>query len=302
MTDRTGCLPRSRKGFTLIELLVVVAIIGLLVAILLPSLSQAKELARKTICQTNLSNIGRGMLQYTGDNRELIPPYLIGNNCGFDGYEDGEFFANMLVRAKLATGANALEVDAKDDTSNVFRCPSGSDEGQTGLAKTWSTNTRSSEHYGWYYPNGDDADSLLGSDGLAVRSWYQMNASEHHRNTGYLHCASIWEASFSGGDHVIKDMRDVRRMREFKQVGKMVMMLDGSHVNMHLTGGRIAGRHLGEKSFETADGEIICGDTNVVYYDGHVKPVNTESFFPEIGGMAPYQSTSDTVFTLRNAN
>jgi prepilin-type processing-associated H-X9-DG protein len=47
-----------KKGFTLIELLVLISIIIILVSILLPSLSLAREQARSTICKSNLHNIG----------------------------------------------------------------------------------------------------------------------------------------------------------------------------------------------------------------------------------------------------
>ena len=47
----------------------VVAIISLLVAILLPSLSQARELARRSLCMSNLHHIGVAMHMYANDNR-----------------------------------------------------------------------------------------------------------------------------------------------------------------------------------------------------------------------------------------
>src|SRR5450756_773772 len=66
--------PRLRRnGFTLVELLVVVSIIALLVAILLPSLTQARELARRVACAANLSAMGKGWMLYWTDNSNRTP-------------------------------------------------------------------------------------------------------------------------------------------------------------------------------------------------------------------------------------
>ncbi len=63
----------SRKGFTLIELLVVIAIIAILAAILFPAFARARENARRASCQSNLKQIGLGILQYTQDYDETYP-------------------------------------------------------------------------------------------------------------------------------------------------------------------------------------------------------------------------------------
>ena len=62
-----------KKGFTLIELLVVVAIIALLIAILLPSLARARELARRSMCASNLRQVGLALNTYAKDNEERFP-------------------------------------------------------------------------------------------------------------------------------------------------------------------------------------------------------------------------------------
>ena len=59
----------KRRGFTLIELLVVVAIIALLMAILLPSLRQAREQARAVVCLSHLKQWSLCLSMYTSDFR-----------------------------------------------------------------------------------------------------------------------------------------------------------------------------------------------------------------------------------------
>ncbi|MBI1373527.1 MAG: prepilin-type N-terminal cleavage/methylation domain-containing protein [Phycisphaera sp.] len=64
----------TRRGFTLIELLVVVAIIALLIAILLPSLSKVKEIGRRTVCLANQRSVVQSAYMYANEQRGKLPP------------------------------------------------------------------------------------------------------------------------------------------------------------------------------------------------------------------------------------
>ena len=98
----------SRRAFTLVELLTVTAIIGILVALLLPAVQQAREAARRTQCRNNLHQLGvalhgyhdtHGMLPGTGNAIWAIPHYK------------GSYFVRLLPQLDQAPLYNTFDFE-----------------------------------------------------------------------------------------------------------------------------------------------------------------------------------------------
>lgn len=75
LTGREDSRP-MRRGFTLVELLIVIAIIGTLMALLLPAVNAARARARALQCSNNLSQLGKATINYTSSDKGVYPGWM----------------------------------------------------------------------------------------------------------------------------------------------------------------------------------------------------------------------------------
>lgn len=145
--------PCPRSGFTLIELLVVISIVALLIALLLPTLGQARETVKKTVCLSNQRQIGVMMRYYMNENQRYVMPVKVpavkpNGDVGWDNWD------KALIR-KTGTGTIENWGHSNSGRANapVLLCPSVPENeksnGTYGLHRT----------IGWpndigYHPNG----------------------------------------------------------------------------------------------------------------------------------------------------
>jgi prepilin-type N-terminal cleavage/methylation domain-containing protein/prepilin-type processing-associated H-X9-DG protein len=241
----------SVKKFTLIELLVVVAIIGILVSLLIPSLGKAREVSKTAVCLSNQKQIGVAVFNYSTSFDGIIPT-------------PGPF-TNMLVdsgvidapRKAPMTNTNVNVEVTKE--SSVFKCPSGLTDrlSKNMLNGGWEFIDRDETLRGWRSWNGvmEGNTSYIKNRG-GIDSWYGIVGLATNKGGSGTWRFNNWRVS--NANHTWP------RIDRVTETTKALMLHDGScyiHTHSGGTPGRISPRH----NF----GKI----TNSLFYDGHAAQV-----------------------------
>jgi prepilin-type N-terminal cleavage/methylation domain-containing protein/prepilin-type processing-associated H-X9-DG protein len=143
MRMRLGYERPDTHGLALIEVLVVIAIVGLLVAMLLPAVQQARETARRMQCANNLKQLGLALHNYHGWVGAFPPGYVSAVQPGEINYPElgpgwgwGSMIVNTLEQQPLFNSVNftmqiaaAASVTARRTVLSVFLCPSSTPDG-----------------------------------------------------------------------------------------------------------------------------------------------------------------------------
>lgn len=250
----------AHRAFTLVELLVVIGIIALLISILLPALSRAREHAKTVQCLSNMRQIGSAITMYATDNKGAIIPLDYRDMSvpsGANGYTANEFWTTILV------AYNYLPYPVLDPTEaagakTIFRCPSGIDEiiavsnVTNGLPKSRQDGTGAA---GVQNDSGVLRPSVGGQPGLRVFGWYALNGT-----TGTDATIPVHRVPPDGTTAPI-----YYKMTYIKHSADLVLMFDGIGANhMSTNANRVNARHDRNTT------------TNLLFFDQHAETFRTK--------------------------
>lgn len=259
----------TRAGFTLIELLVLIAIIGLLLSILVPSLSAARQRGRATVCLAHLRTLGQGLVMYSTDHRDQLVPgrlpkldndnwralilggwkyrptflAMMGTNVGIPPFDDP-------MPSKTLKDRFGEPGDQQNYSSNVYVCAARSD---------WTDERNGS--YGYNYQFLGNSRLLDSSDPNSFKNW-PVNVSQVLNPAT---CVAVGDcmgtaASFPRDRRLGYD----NNSRDADRFGNEGFNLDPPRVDY--VNGEAAGADEGHRS--AADDRHL-GKANILWVDGH---------------------------------
>jgi len=246
---------KRKNAFTLIELLVVIAIIAILAAILFPVFARARENARRSSCQSNLKQIGLGLLQYSQDyDEKLVRLYIVtpdpngGIAFGGDDFRSTHWMDSLQPYLK---------------STQIFDCPSDSHPGgNNGTAKyvyPASARTAGPIQFGSYYVNQGYFAGPPGTQGPAVgqETLPSISLASLEDSAG-----TIWAADALGNN-----LNGVFYAKDANNNFQIVSTATPRFFRSNSGGG----------TQDTGPVERHLDTTNILYCDGHVKSLKLDA-------------------------
>ena len=115
----------GHSGFTLVELLVVISIISMLMSILLPSLSRARELGKRVDCFSNMRQLTLALNFYAMDNEDkLCSPGTYWNDPGYNWVADGPAWPGNDIGNSEQAIEDGVLWSYTEETLGLYKCKS----------------------------------------------------------------------------------------------------------------------------------------------------------------------------------